>query len=595
MAEDYVISGRIIVQDASSPGAASAQRNLEAVERKATSVGASIMGSLGKAFAFLGGTALLGGAARGMIGLNSEIEVARSGLAGLFSAQTGMPIVDAMKVARVELKGLREDAARGVGELSNYLETYQGIVGVALPLGATTAQMRELTKNTLAAGFAMQGDRGLINAPIDIQQALTGAVGDRTTPIVMAALRAAGMSAESFRALRPEERVNALNEAFQKFGPAVALMGQSWSAQSSTFTDNVKEIARLVTAPLFDRWTASLRAANTWIDEHRGTITEIAETWGARLLRIWDHLLDNARSYLTLLTAAAAVQAAPVVASGARAVAGGAMAAGGAVRAGFAGVNWRDPFGLGALFGGNMGLGSAAGAAAAPAAASMGLGKLLSAASRLAGPVALVATGFLAIQGAMAEFPGVMAFVADAGRYVVESFGALGTAFGTLTAEGSALNLVGAALLGTFGGLGYVLGGLIRGVGALAVGLGAVLQVIGDGLKAIYYVATGNFAAASQISVTDRLTAANEQIGAILFGDQSGNNGVQGEQTNAAGLTAADLAKKAGGNTYIGTVNMNLKTEQNADPARVMIAFEEGTDKLRRFPTQAKRLPPLPT
>lgn len=578
---DYVIAGRIVVRDSSAPGATSAQRNLQAVEDKARTVGWNIQGFLGRAFAVMGGAAVFGGAVRGLIGLNSEIEVARSGLAGLYTAQTGMPIVDSLRLARSELGFLRRDAATGVGEFSNYLETYQGIVGVALPLGASTTQMRDLTKNALAAGFAMQGDRGLINAPIDIQQALTGAVGDRTTPIVMAALRANGVSAEAFRALKPEERVDALNTAFAKFGPAVALMGQSWSAQFSTLKDNTKELIRTVTAPLFSRWTDGLRRANEWLDTHRATLTDIADTWGARLLRVWDHVISNARTYLGLLVAAAAVQAAPTVIGAARGAGGALGRAGGAVRGLMA-----DPFGFASVF---AGVGGGANAVAGPGMMAA-LRGALAGFSRLAGPIALVATLAVSAYSSLAEFPSLLGFLADSGRYVVESFSGLADAFGTLTQSGSALNYVGAALVTTFGGLGYVLGGLVRVVGTFAIGLGVVFGILGEGMSIVYNAMNGNGSAV--VNGTDRMAAllvnAQDQMGELWFG--KGGNGVQGEQTGAPGALPGNVKKGGDNITNVnGPVTLQLKTEINADPARVMVAWEEGADKLQRFRTSARR------
>lgn len=589
---DYTIVGSIIVEDASAPGTRSAERNLKRVEDRAAQVGTNITGALGRAFAFLGGTALLGGAASGLVGLNSEIETARGGLASLFSAMTGMSIGDSLKVARGELRGLQEDARKGVGELDNYIEGFSKILGPGLNAGVSMDVLRDLNRNALAAGAALRGDQGLWMAPMDLVQALTSGATDKTTPIVAQALSAAGMSMSEFNALDQAKKFEALNEAFLKFAPGVKLMGQTWGAQSSTFKDNIKDIIRTLTLPLFNRWTESLRAANEWIESHRATLVEIAETWGARLLRIWDHVLDNARNYLALLTAAAAIQAAPGVIGGARAIGAGAGRAAGAVGPLLRGA-LADPLGIGAMFGSTAA--GAGGIGGLVSAAAGGIKTLAMTVGRVAGPVALVVGAFAAVQGALSEFPALLGFLAESGRFLVDSFSSLAGAFGSLTESGSALNLVGAALVATFGGIGYILGGVVRGFSALAIGLGTVLQIIGDGLRAIYYLATGNFAEAARISVSDRLSAGADQIGAALFGDNSNNNGIQGEQTNAAGMTAADLARKKGGDTNINIANakFEMKTEANADPARVMEAWGEVADRLVSFPTQARRQPVL--
>ena len=45
--------------------------------------------------------------------------------------------------------------------------------------------------------------------------------------------------------------------------------------------------------------------------------------------------------------------------------------------------------------------------------------------------------------------------------------------------------------------------------------------------------------------------------------------------------------------TNIGTLNLNVKTEINADPDRVMMAMGEGLDKLRVYAKQGRRIPAL--
>lgn len=578
---EYTLVGRIVVRDASSPGATSAQKNLQAVEDKARTVGFNISGFLGRAFAILGGASIVGGAVRGLVGLNSEIETARGGLATLYSAISGVPISEGLKLARGELKALQADARAGVGELSNYIEGYSKILGPGLNAGVSLDFMRELNKNALAAGAALRGDQGLWMAPMDLTQALTSGATDKTTPIVAAALSASGIGLDKFNAMAAAEKFQALNDAFKAFAPGVALMGKSWAAQSSTFNDNIKETIRIVTAPLFDRWTDGLRRANEWIDAHRDTLTDIADTWGARLLRVWDYAIANARTYLGLLVAAAAVQAAPTVIGAARGAGGALGRAGGAVR-GFA----SDPFGFASVF---AGVGGGANAVAGPGMMAA-LRGALAGFSRLAGPIALVALAATSAYASLQEFPALLGFLADSGRYVVESFAGLADAFGTLTQSGSALNYVGAALVMTFGGLGYVLGGLVRVVGTFAIGLGVVFGLIGEGLGIIYSALNGDGSAAS--IGTDRMAAllvnSQDQLGDLWFGTKG--NGVQGEQFGKPGelpTLPGEIPKPP--NVNIGTVNMVMKTEINADPARIMVAWEEGADRLSRFKTSARR------
>lgn len=574
----YTIRARIVAEDASGPGTTTVKKKIIEVEEQARKTSSSIMSMFGRAFAFIGGAAGFGMAARQIVGLNSEIEQARSGLAGLYTAQTGLPIAESLKIARAELAHLRKDAALGVGELGDYLTTYQGIVGVALPLGANVDQMRALTRNALAAGFAMQGERGLANAGIDVQQAMGGQVGDRTTPIVMAALRASGMSAEAFRALKPEERIDALNTAFGKFGPAVELMGKSWSAQSSTLLDNTKELVRTATLPLFEVWSEKLRAANDWMAANRDTINEVAGTVGQRLVKLWDHLIRQASTYAAIVAGAALAQ--PVAG-----LAGGARGAFGTVAEG---ARWGA-----SLPGRNGFLGKLGGAAAG------GIGEVLAMLPQVgtaflgvAGPIAAVVTIVLSVVGAMREYVEVSAFVGSSIAYVVESFGSLGVAFEGLTSKGSALNLVGAALLGTLGGLAVLLGGVVRTIATIVVFLGAALVVLGETIKGLYFAATGQWDKAMESASTrvDAVTSLPEKFAAVwATGEDAAGKGKDEE-----GGEIPKLPVKAGGNTIIqGDVNLQVKTEVNADPARVMRAFDEGISHLAIYKRQAARVPRL--
>jgi hypothetical protein len=328
MADDYEIVSRIVVRDAAGPGAESVQRRLAEVERSGERVGRSITQALGGALAGVAGGVGLGFLARGLVRINAEIQSAEVGLATLFAANYGVGAADALGIARDSLAGLRQDAAAGVGELADYLRTFQTVLGPGLQLGATTDVLRELTRNALAAGYALRGQQGMATVGFDAQQALTGQVGDRTTPIVMQALQAAGITAEAFRALDPAERVEALNRGFATFSTGVSLMGQTWDAQMSTLKDTITDRLRDVTRPVFDRWSDQLRGANAWLEAHRDILTDIAGRVGDRLLTLWDALIQSAGVYAAILAGAAALQIVP----------GAAGALGGVRRAAAAGA-----------------------------------------------------------------------------------------------------------------------------------------------------------------------------------------------------------------------------------------------------------------
>lgn len=566
---DYEIVARIVARDASDAGAKSAEDRLKQVEQRATATGNSISGMFRGMFAALAGGAGIGTAVRGIVGLNSSIDDAKNGLATLYSALTGADIGSSFRAASKDIQGLQEDARRGIGELSDYTESFQRILAPGLSAGASREQLRELTRNAIAATGA--SGRGLWQAGADVQQALTAGAAQRTTPIVSMALAAIGTTEEAFNRLKPAERITELTRAFQSFGPGVALMGQSWSAQASTFSDTLKSIARTVSRPLFDAWLERLRQANAWLDAHRMQIEDIATRWGAKLVRTWDTLIERAGTYAAIVAAA---QLAPSLTSGASSAAGLAGRAAGWA-SGTLIPALRDPLGMMKM----MGVAGATG----------GLGEVLAplatAATRLVAPLAIIGTAFLAIRGALGEFPSVTGYALAAWGRLSGAFSALGGAFDSLTAKGSALNLVGAGLVGALGLAADAAGVVVRSLASLALGLGLVFGVVGDGFRAIYLLSTGRLAEASKISVMGRLSETSKALGEVWSPTYKSPYKTGWDHTQDGGLPP--VAQNV---THInGPVTFNVKTEINNDPARVVRAWEEGVDLVRRARVQGKR------
>jgi len=557
----YEIVGRIVVKDAAQPGAESVKKRLKEVEDRAGLVGNNITNMLGGAFrrvAALGAGLFMGGAlataGRELIGINSGLEQANVGMASLFNAQAGVPMAASLQLARREVAGLREDARKGVGELSDYTSAYQGALGLALPLGASLSQVRTLTRTGLAAGFAMQGDRGLQNAPLDIQQALAGQVGDRTTPIVMAALRAAGITEGAYRKLDPSKRIDTLITAFGRFEPGVEMMGRTWSAQMSTLKDNVRELLGRVSQPLFDRWSESLRGVNKWIERNYTTLEGFATRWGRSMLSVWNTMVGNARTYLGLVSAAALVS----VASPALGAARGAM--------------------------GSLGPAGASGAALAPVLSS------------LAVPLGAVAVAGLAVYAALRTWPGLFDDLSKRADRLVSSLAGIPAAFDALTSAGSALAGVGWVVVEGVGVWLDYLSVITGSITVMVATLGLASQMMGaylEGFKVMFE--KRSFSAG--VKRTDELldaanarwvetlkgAAKNTQMGAAIFGEDPYLSAYGTKHGAEVRSTSPGVTAQKPPNNFYGPITFQLTTEINEDPVRVMVAFEEGADRLSRF------------
>lgn len=248
---------------------------LDQVEEKTKEIERSALG-IGPAF-LAAGAAIAAGLALGVtkaITLGTEMETAQGNIASLFMSLEGLEATAAQQIGKTVVQQLTEDAAKGVGELQNYLDTYQQIYAPARSGGASVDDIRRLTKLTVTAGFGLQGARGLINAPLDIQQALTSGVGDRTTPIALAALRTIGMSGSEFNKLSTDKRISALMEGFGSFEGAADMMGQTVEAQMATASDAIKGLYRQASAPIFEGFKRGLQGSNRALEDNEDTLDQ---------------------------------------------------------------------------------------------------------------------------------------------------------------------------------------------------------------------------------------------------------------------------------------------------------------------------------
>ena len=528
--DTYTIRARFVVDDQSGRGIGAASRGVTQLENRVTAAGSRMSSAFGSAIGLLAGGLAFGAATRGIIRMNDQIDISNAGLATLFSAVTGAPIEQAMGAARESIVGLREDAAAGVGELQDYVQTFQGILAPVLNAGGTTDVARELTKNALGAGFALGGEQGLKTVGMDIKQSITQSAGTET-PIVTAALGGSAAVAE-FNKLDVAGKVTMLNEAFGKFAPGIELMGKTWAAQMGTMKDNINNILITVTRPVFDRWKDALMKANEWIKSNKDLIEEMATVGGEKLLAMWDNLIANARTYASIV--------------------GGASLA--------------------------KGVGSVAGAA--------GVGVTGVGAAGLAVVSVAIVGAALAVSGALEQWPSLMVGIAESGDRLWESLLPLGESFGRLSAEGSLLNIVGAAIVVVFVAL---IENMITAAAVINVAIdafGTFIRIIGNEMLTLVNVA--------------RAWALGDAMGGFLAG-QAGQkktaNLIQGFRDRRAEQASARKGEAPGGEDGLGglpttgvgdtiingPINVKMKVEQNADPARVLTSWKEVLERAVRF------------
>lgn len=274
-------------------------REVDDLHRKVDNVGAKggllggMLGGVGGAGLAYGGVkqilsdvADVGGA---FISLGANVESAEARITGLLMTFDGVGAAAARSGASDLFGKLRGDAARGVGDTGQYLDIFQSIYGPAAAAGASREQIRDLTRLSVAAGFQYRGNEGISLAGLDVQQALTSGAGERTTPIVNLALRAAGISLDEFNKKATPERLRDLAEAFGRLEPVVAEQADTWEAQSATLRDSITQLATEFADPTFAVFKDVIGAMNEGIGQNREELDNLAkgagETVGA-LVRV---------------------------------------------------------------------------------------------------------------------------------------------------------------------------------------------------------------------------------------------------------------------------------------------------------------------
>lgn len=531
---------------------------LAAVDRKIAGIGASVQAlgrNFGMALGFVGAReAIRGLAAVGsqLIGIHTQSENAKLGIAGLYAAMNKSSVADQLGLAGDTLKQLRADAAAGAGGLQDYADAYQMLLAPVRAAGGDLEKVRELTKLGIAGGFAMRGPEGMKLGTLDILQGLQGGLSAAESQILMPLLTMAGSSLDELNKADKPKKLEIITKALKLMEPAAEAMGKTWSAQMSTLGDHAKSLARTVTAPLFERWSQQLRTVNTWLGENAENMRLMANVYGQRILNTYDQLIE--RSGQLAKTGLAGGAFSMVARSGAVGAAGAAVG------------------------------GAGAGGLAATA-----------------GILTLIAAAGFAVHQAFANHPELWAQVTAAGHFVAAASASLGNswrAWQGVFAAGSPvmtfMDLWGRWLITLGTGLATVVGYTIQ-FGDALVRLGAYFVRIQTELLPM---ALGKHIAfmRKDISRSDRDSSIKDLGGKIWD-----------ETWNAAAPPAAPDPTKllgrrwAGGEkgrrlkndplavtnntTNIGKVEVKIVTEQLDDPNRVASSFQVVLNQIKRHPT----------
>lgn len=244
----------------------------------------------------------------GIIGIQSAAEDAKVGIAGMLAVQKGTAFDQQLGAASGVIAQLRKDAALGAGELSDYTTAFQQFVTPVLAAKGSLEDVQKLVRLSIGAGAAMRGQEGIGLGSMDVLQAMGGSLTAHQSQILGPLLGHEGLA--KVRAADPAERLKIITAALERMDPAVKAAGQTWSAQMAAFKDNLSQVAVTATKPLYDAWSVKLREANEWLSANKNNLVEYAEVWGSKAIKVWDTMIERAKTLASLSVAGGVASAA---------------------------------------------------------------------------------------------------------------------------------------------------------------------------------------------------------------------------------------------------------------------------------------------
>jgi hypothetical protein len=191
---------------------------------------------------------------------------------------------------------MKKDAAALPGEFKDLRAFVTLGMNPALQLGAGVGQFREMSAKAMAAASATGVP--MDQAAREYAQLLRGHAGGHN--VFGSQL---GLTAENFNHLKGADRLKAIAQALERFGPAIDVYKKSFEGLSGTFRDNVKNFIGLATEPLFDKVKGTLSKANDWFDANQDKVARLADTIGTRLGAAYDVAITKIKEWYPAIKA----------------------------------------------------------------------------------------------------------------------------------------------------------------------------------------------------------------------------------------------------------------------------------------------------
>lgn len=249
----------------------------------------------------VGGVALLG---RAVTRAGGEAETAQISIAGMMRAAGGTrDWATAMDYARRGMEMVRQGAAALPGTEADFLTIFRQMMPAALDSNLRGLEdIVGLSNQIGAIGIASGIDAEQIGRDLEVM--LRGRAGAqvRTWTVlgpnirrVAESLHLSARNAEEFNRLRPEQRVQLLQQAAGRYREMIAASANTWDAISSTTRSNAMGLFRIATSSLFGRMRDTLGRLNGSFDRNHASAEAMARSVGQQLGDAFDFVVTRAQ------------------------------------------------------------------------------------------------------------------------------------------------------------------------------------------------------------------------------------------------------------------------------------------------------------
>lgn len=230
--------------------------------------------------AVVAGGALAASVATGLThGVKQGIEAAADyeskilGIGSTLAMLADIPIDQGMTQAQKSVERLRKDAAMLPGEFKDVMAAFSSILPAGLNAGVDMSRIEGLSSRTVAAAAALGVSQ--ITAAHEMAAIIEGR-GTSKMPM-MAKL---GLHSSDLKKMTDEQRFAKVESMVGKLDPALALYQKSFKGLTSTMSDDVTNVFRHASTPLFDTLKGSMARALDYYSSHEDQILASAVSYG---------------------------------------------------------------------------------------------------------------------------------------------------------------------------------------------------------------------------------------------------------------------------------------------------------------------------